>query len=1075
MRSIDIYDFRFEFKVKISGTGTGGPQIYFTDDRGWGMKIWYYGEKEQFILTYGRDTEWHLGSAIVLINISLVNDNWYEGAIEWRRTEHLIFEFNGETALDSYDYRTSFKNLGLLSDVIGECCYDDIVLRTAYIEGSGTSHEVTLPDGASWNSFQMGMEIPDKAYVRIDLLDASTMDPLKGYYDLNTSTISLVGIDPYYHDSIMVRARMIAFNFNVPAVDWWNITWKEGWNGYIEPMDDTSRIFPAGGTEIQEGKLRTSNVFYKDEFTKIDFNGWTLHEGRAQIRDGYIWMRTDTSNSEAQLETTVGTYSKVRFQVSTYIESPSSGEVPKIILMEGPDHYIEFYYHSGRQRFEVGWYDRGSSKALGSYTAPQPPQDQWMDMVLEYDGEYVTASYGNVQFTTQYGQIDTFNGIGLSSSGYNDVRYDEVIVSVPSRSGQAISGKISLPEGKMWDSFDVSTNVDDGASLQVSILDSTTNEALDGFDDIIGHENLRDVHPLEISSITIQFQLSGAYRDVASVDWFLVTWTEMEDEIQVVSEFPEIKMMEDSPRTDILDVRDHIRSNLISANDLRYEIVNVTPSGHIEPYLLGFLVGIDLPIKNWYGNASFRIRCSSSWSSYISPSIKVIVGSVDDPPDMQDPGLQTVNEDEPTKLELTPFLTDVDTPISRLTVDTDSGACTVEHLNLTILFHQGNETKTILLVVGDGTSNVTKTITVFVREVNDPPFIDEIPIQYIAEEAYHDLDLFPYIWDEESHISAISIGSNHPAIVSITGTVVSMMFPKETMDLDIDIWASDGISTSHQTIPVEIIWKNDDPILRAIGEWETPVVMRVPEGVETFWQIHAEDEESSELTYRIESAWRGISVFDNGTVRISAADSQVGEYHGNLRITDADGGFSLNELSIVVYNVNDAPFPPVIIEPLNHTAVIYGTNVTFTVDVYDPDHQYGDVISVSWVSNISGLIYTMEGMDELSFSSSNLAIGTHRISVIVTDGEIEATSWFEISVKEPRTSSGSPSDNNWMLVGLVGGLVAMVLGFIIMVRIRKGGARDNPNGPIVDERDERAGGREMSEDIHPNHRSDKGW
>jgi hypothetical protein len=442
---------------------------------------------------------------------------------------------------------------------------------------------------------------------------------------------------------------------------------------------------------------------------------------------------------------------------------------------------------------------------------------------------------------------------------------------------------------------------------------------------------------------------------------------------------------------------------------------------------------------------------------------------------MQDPGLQTVNEDEPTIMDLTPFLTDVDTPIGRLTVDTDSGACTVEYLNLTILFRKGNETKTILLVIGDGTSNVTKTITVFVRELNDPPFIDEIPIQYIAEEVYHDLDLFPYIWDEDSHMSTISIGSDHHAIVSITGTVVSMMFPKETMDLDIDIWASDGLSTSHQTIPVEIIWKNDDPILRAIGEWEPPVVMRVPEGVETFWQIHAEDEESSELTYRLESAWRGISVFDNGTVRISAADSQVGEYRGNLRITDADGGFSLNELSIVVYNMNDAPFPPVIIEPLNHTEVLYRTNVTFTVDVYDPDHQYGDVISVSWVSNISGLINTMEGIDELSFSSTNLDIGTHRISVIVTDGEIETISWFEISVKEPRTSSGSPSDSIWMLVGLLGGLASMVLGFIIMVRIRKGGIRDNSNVSSVDERDERADGGEMSKDTHPNHQSDKRW
>jgi hypothetical protein len=135
---------------------------------------------------------------------------------------------------------------------------------------------------------------------------------------------------------------------------------------------------------------------------------------------------------------------------------------------------------------------------------------------------------------------------------------------------------------------------------------------------------------------------------------------------------------------------------------------------------------------------------------------------------------------------------------------------------------------------------------------------------------------------------------------------------------------------------------------------------------------------------------------------------------------------------VVVSNVDDPPTAPIITSPLNHTTVEEGTNVTFRVDAYDPDMSLGQVLTVTWVSNVSGLLMTLTSDGSLAFTTDALPVGDHRIDVTVTDGTHVRTVWLELTIIERYVPPPPPPEEPSFFTRPAG-IAAIVIVLVLVV------------------------------------------
>jgi len=121
----------------------------------------------------------------------------------------------------------------------------------------------------------------------------------------------------------------------------------------------------------------------------------------------------------------------------------------------------------------------------------------------------------------------------------------------------------------------------------------------------------------------------------------------------------------------------------------------------------------------------------------------------------------------------------------------------------------------------------------------------------------------------------------------------------------------------------------------------------------------------------------------------------------------------------------------VLVLPQNHTIVEEGTNITFSVDVLDPDTALGQVLTVTWVSNVSGLIRTLTSDHALMFVTDQLPVGTHRVTVTVTDGHYVREAWLELTVTAKYVPPPPRPEEPSLLIGTTG--IAIIVLVIVLV------------------------------------------
>jgi hypothetical protein len=234
-------------------------------------------------------------------------------------------------------------------------------------------------------------------------------------------------------------------------------------------------------------------------------------------------------------------------------------------------------------------------------------------------------------------------------------------------------------------------------------------------------------------------------------------------------------------------------------------------------------------------------------------------------------------------------------------------------------------------------------------------------------------------------------------------------------------------------VPVEVIDINDPPVIHTVGDMEPPVTVLMDEGSDLWLVVQATDRDGDDLVYEVYNSWRGARMLPDGTLHLAARKGEMGRFFVNLVVDDRRTGVCGTRIAVEVENVPDPPGPIDVLGPTNRSKHHELSPITFTVNVEDPDIQWGEVLEVVWESDVSGTLWRAQTRDIAHFTTASLPRGEHTITITVSDGSFVRQTWLEITVKEAPTpvEAEPPPErvlNPWVVVLFV---IMPLTGFLL--------------------------------------------
>jgi len=277
------------------------------------------------------------------------------------------------------------------------------------------------------------------------------------------------------------------------------------------------------------------------------------------------------------------------------------------------------------------------------------------------------------------------------------------------------------------------------------------------------------------------------------------------------------------------------------------------------------------------------------------------------------------------------------------------------------------------------------TILINILNVNDPPRIFEIPgaLQLVEDTPAPDiLNLSQIFVDPEDNPLSFTVtgqaitNRNLAAQINSTGELTLIPGSNQTGVSTITIAASDSISQSVSiTLNLTILPVNDAPMIN-----RTPGVMTIIEDTWSNTTLDLNDifiDNDSTLKFSISNTQNFSYELDvQNNIRFKPVDNWTGEDIIVLRAIDDHDRLAALELTISVTPVNDAP-----VADIGHIFPVpqyLGRDIAFSGTSYDAEDDI--VSSYQWTSDIDGYL-----SGEAAFSTDNLSLGIHTISLIATD------------------------------------------------------------------------------------------
>jgi len=291
----------------------------------------------------------------------------------------------------------------------------------------------------------------------------------------------------------------------------------------------------------------------------------------------------------------------------------------------------------------------------------------------------------------------------------------------------------------------------------------------------------------------------------------------------------------------------------------------------------------------------------------------------------------------------------------------------------------------VTLSVFDGLVTVTQSFTITVANVNDAPAFTSTPVTTGMQGALYsytatatDLDNDPLTFSAMTLPTWLTFNTTTHVL---TGTPGNQFVGNNLVTLRV----SDGTVNVDQTFVIAVANVNDAPVITS-----QPDTVARP-GSAYQYIITAIDIDGDQLTYSA-PVLPGWLVFNAITHTLSAtpSESDVGSHNVTVRVSDAS---MFNEQSFVIEVGFGNHAPTFTSDPA--TSAIVGTAYIYTLQAVDID---GDNLTFS-APVLPGWLTFYPNTNVISGVPQSSDLGSHTVTVSVTDGTVSANQTFSITVR----------------------------------------------------------------------------
>ncbi len=428
------------------------------------------------------------------------------------------------------------------------------------------------------------------------------------------------------------------------------------------------------------------------------------------------------------------------------------------------------------------------------------------------------------------------------------------------------------------------------------------------------------------------------------------------------------------------------------------------------------------PATNFNGADTFTYTIRDEAGLTSEASVTVTVG-----PEADDPwfsGLSdeyTMNEDA-QGYEISFKIYDVETPADSLMLQAaslDEGMIEQSGIEITGLgdgepdvsillspVADQNGDVEITLTLGDGFTNVEKTITIHVDNVNDAPRVTNDTVEYAEDTEYVDISIAGLLANDRDiegdsiHFGGIETYASVGTIEQLNETTL-----RYTPAVDYDgtdsftFSVSDGSASAVSTCTLKAIGVNDPPVITVDND-----TYAATEDTLAVIPFTIGDNESSPADLSVIAASSddsivttdGITIVNNGDgtgeVRIQPQDDANGSVTISLTVSDGEA----QGQDAFTLNVGAAQDAPVAVD--DKIYVRYCTSRTFTVLVNDHDVD-GDPLSVlSFSEDLPGTLTFDEETQTFTYQPAIGENGTYTFTYVMTDGTDTASATVTLYV-----------------------------------------------------------------------------
>jgi hypothetical protein len=330
--------------------------------------------------------------------------------------------------------------------------------------------------------------------------------------------------------------------------------------------------------------------------------------------------------------------------------------------------------------------------------------------------------------------------------------------------------------------------------------------------------------------------------------------------------------------------------------------------------------------------------------------------------------------------------------------------------------------------------NESNNIVSILLVENKPPIWLSLPQKLILEDttAINAIDLESYAWDEDTlelqfYISNVTpLGFN----MSIYNSKLSLVPPPNWYGIaGATVIVTDGTSIDQEDLTIIVDPVNDNPILNDTIDWIllsdniTLSSGRVTVFEDTSVQIKVVASDFADNNTNIDFACETNLFIINSTTGIfsfTPTNSMVGVYTLNFSVDDGEleNNIAWRLITMEILNVNDPPE----IKTIEKHFVRVGENFILNIKATDIDEN--DSLTFGTDSELFDINPTS---GEINFTPYNKHIGTHRISITVTDGNASVSKEF---ILEIGPKSDDPVDPNYVILCPIIIVITIILLFI---------------------------------------------